>query len=136
MSAAEPFDLAELGRCVDRAREDAGLTAAELSRRVGVSTTTIRRLHSAADAEADGVLALVRWLGVAPEHFVDGSPVAGAELPEHDGGFIRVDMALVAALTPAGRSVPTGSRTTIQRLAVAARSSGRTIASLTRWSPT
>ena len=98
-----------------------------------MAASTIRRFETAPDAEADGVLALVGWLGATPEDFVIAADVAGERLAPADGGFVRVDIARVAAVT-GGRRV-TG-RTTIQCLVEAAQTSGRSIASFTRWSAT
>ncbi len=129
------FDLAELGRCIDHARSDRHLTWAALSKQVGVAASTIRRFSTASDAEADGVLALVGWLGVAPEQFVTSSRVTGVLLPPAGDGVIRVDMALVAPLLKGPRRARPGTRTTIQRLAAAAQTAEGPVASLTRWSP-
>lgn len=134
----QPFDLGELSRLIDQARRDRDLTWKRLSLEVGVAASTIRRFASAADAEADGVLALIGWLGVAPEDFIANSPVAGIPLPPAGDGQIRVDMSLVIDLSQSlqpRRSKRPVTRTTIQRLASAAQSSGRSVASLTRWSP-
>ena len=134
MSDVAPFDLAGLAASIERARLGAGVSMRELSRQVGVSSSTIRRLAVAGDAEADGVLALVRWLGVAPETFIDGSSIVGRPLHPSGPGMVRVDMDAISALDQ-GRGRPANrSRTTIQRLAVAAQQSGRPIASFTRWS--
>ncbi len=108
-----------------------GLTMAALSAEVGVSASTIRRFGTAPDAEADGVLALIAWLGDPPERFIAGTSVAGTPLPPAGTGHIRVDMDLVDELGPGWGGA---TRTTIQRLTSAAQMSGRTIASLTRWS--
>lgn len=78
-------------------------------------------------------MALITWLGVAPEELIDGSSVGGELLPPARGGFVRVDMAQVVEATGACRANAT-SRTTIQRLATVAQASYRTVASLTRWS--
>lgn len=129
-----PFDLAEFAGAIDRARTDLGLTWAGLAGQVGVAVSTIRRFAVATDAEADGVLALVGWLGVSPEEFVVDSSIAGLPLPAAGDGMIRVDMELVAALPSWPRRGRIGSRTTIQRLVAAAQGSGRTVASFTRWS--
>ena len=129
------IDLAELATAVEDARIAQGLTRADVARRVGVAASTIKRLATAADAEADGVLALIGWLEVPPEHFVAESTVAGELLPMSGNGLIRVDMDRVAALpswTVPGRP---GSRTSIQHLVAAAQSARATVASLTRWSP-
>lgn len=131
---ALPFDLGDLSRSIGQTCVERELTQAALSREVGVSTSTIRRFGTATDAEADGVLALVGWLGVPPERFVADSTVAGALLPPARDGLIRVDMSLVADVT-GRRPTRAGSRTSIQRLVIAAQDSGRAVASFTRWSP-
>lgn len=136
MSAGkDQFDLHELSRALDRARADRRVTWAAISEEVGVATSTIRRFASATDAEADGVLALVGWLGVAPEVFVTDSEIAGIRLPPAGEGFIRVDMARIAEMAAQPRRARLATRTTIQRLVVAAQLSGVPVASLTRWSP-
>lgn len=129
-----PFDLFDLSRSIDQTRAERELTLAALSRHVGVSTSTIRRFRTATDAEADGVLAMVGWLGVPPERFVRGSTVDGTLLPPAQDGLIRVDMSLVAEVT-GRRPAQVVSRTSIQQLVIAAQASGRAVASFTRWSP-
>lgn len=111
------------------------MTWAAISQEVGVATSTIRRFATASDAEADGVLALIGWLGVAPEHFVIDSEITGEPLPPAGEGVIRVDMTLVAKSTARPRQAPPAMRTTIQRLVAAAQASKVPVASLTRWSP-
>ena len=128
----QPFDLAKLSCRIDQLRQERGLTMAALARQVGVAASTIRRFGTESDAEADGVLALISWTGDTPEQFIEDSLVDGVPLAETGGGTIRVDMALFADVSSA-RS--TNTRTTIQRLASAAQESGRTVESLTRWSP-
>ena len=120
------FDLAGLAAAIERERVARGLTWVGLSREVGVAASTIKRFAGASDAEADGVLTLVAWLGVPPEDFIENSSVSAELLPSSRGGVIRVDMDLV------GRP---GSRTSIQRLATAAQHAGVSVASLTRRSP-
>ena len=129
------FDLNALGRAVEEAREDQGLTWSALSAQVGVSPSTIKRFASAADAEADGVLALIGWLGSRPEQFVPTSTVVGVHLDDPKDGQIRVDMAALVALDAGSGSTKLGTRTTIQRLVAGAQDAGVSIASLTRWSP-
>jgi len=129
------FDLNELSRWIDTARADREMTSVAISQEVGVSTSTIRRFATASDAEADGVLALIGWLGVPPEQFIVDSKVGGTALPPAGDGMIRVDMALVAdSLSQPGRARH-GARTTIQRLVTAAQASQVPVASLIRWSP-
>lgn len=135
VSAAEgQFDLLELSRSIDTASADRDVTWAAISQEVGVATSTIRRFATASDAEADGVLALVGWLGLAPEQFVTGSKIAGMPLSPAGEDVIRVDMALVAGLAAQPRRARPVTRTTIQRLVAAAQASEVPVASLTRWS--
>jgi len=126
MNSARPFDLGGLYRSIDNERSHRGLTWAALGREVGVAATTIRGFERAVDAEADGVLALIRWLGVVPEQFVAGTQVVGEPLSPAGKGMVRVDMARVSAT---GRL---GGRTTIQRLVTKAQTDGRPVASFTR----
>lgn len=68
-ASRRPFDLAELSCRIDQLRDERGLTMTALAREVGVGASTIQRFRTAADAEADGVLALISWTGDAPERF-------------------------------------------------------------------
>lgn len=131
----EQFDLQLLSRRIEDARSERHLTWAAISKEVGVATSTIRRFATASDAEADGVLALIGWLGVAPEQFVIDSNIAGMPLPPAGEGAIRVDMELVADLTAQPRRARPVTRTTIQRLTAASQTADVPLASLTRWSP-
>lgn len=126
------FDLGELYRRVEDARLSAGQSWAAVARATGVAASTIRRFEHAHDAEADGVLAVLAWLGVAPEELVV-SGGRGTPLPSPNGGFVRVDQQRVAAIMGARRAA---NRTTIQRLVAVAHTSGQSIASLTRSSAT
>jgi hypothetical protein len=128
------IDLNELSQHIDTARVERELTWAEISRQVGVATSTIRRFATVSDAEADGVLSLIGWLGVAPERFIINSNVDGSPLPDARDGVIRVDMARIAE-AESRRTTRVGSRTTIQRLVAAAQGSGTSVSSLTKWSP-
>lgn len=130
----EQFDLQLLSRQIENVRSERQLTWAGISQEVGVATSTIRRYATAADAEADGVLALIGWLGVSPEQFVIDSKIAGVPLPPAGEGLHRVDMAKLAELTPQPRRARPVTRTTIQRLTAAAQASEVPLASLTRWS--
>lgn len=100
-----------------------------------MAKSTIRRFATASDAEADGVLALIGWLGIAPEQFIIDSKITGAPLPPAGEGVIRVDMTLVAESAAQPRRARSATRTTIQRLVAAAQASEMPVASLTRWSP-
>ena len=128
------FDLRELFLAVDTERQRRGLSWAALAGEVGVAASTIRRFADADDAEADGVLALVRWLGAAPEDFVAGSTVRGDRLPVANGGSIRVDMELVAIANGNPNGAKGRTRTTIQRLVEVAQRVRQPVASLTRFS--
>jgi len=126
------FDLAALFDAIDRERTRRGLSWSALSREVEVAASTIRRYAEADDAEADGVLTLISWTGVAPEVFVTDGSVEGSPLAEFFDGVVRVDMDLVRA-TPGGEAIgPSRTRTTIQHLVEIANSGGRPVASITR----
>jgi hypothetical protein len=128
------FDLAGLFAAIDAKRADRGLSWAALSREVGIAASTIKRFADADDAEADGVLALIRWVGEAPEEFIDGVTSAGEPLTAGDQGFVRVDIELVAEASGEPGGAKGRTRTTIQRLAAAAHGSQQSVASLTRLS--
>lgn len=134
--ASPRFDLQRLARAVDDKRRRQGISLAGLGREVGVAPSTIRRFGTADNAEADGVLAVVRWLGVPPEHFVSGAAVSGRRLPSGEGDagerFVRVDMQLVAEARGDTGGARGRTRTTIQDLVAAAQSSGAPVAALTR----
>ena len=80
------------------------------------------------------MLAVVRWLGVAPEVFIVGSSVEGEVLDETRGGMVRVDVAAVNDAADDHRNAQQ-QRTTIQRLVLVAQRTQRTIASFTRATP-
>ncbi len=126
------FDLAALFTAIDAKRRERGLSWASLSRSVGVTASTIKRYASASDAEADGVLTLIRWVGQTPEHFIDGATRSGEDLGAGEAGYVRVDMARVAEALGRPGGADGRTRTTIQRLVAAAHASRQTIASLTR----
>ena len=100
-----------------------------------MSATTIRRFSKAEDAEADGVLAMVRWLEVAPERYIVGSSRT-ENLAEPGDGVVRVDMARVREAQGDTHGDRGRSRTTIQRLVAAAQQAECSVASLTRLSET
>ena len=134
--AKPPFDLRGLFRAIDAEREQRGLSWSALAREAGVAASTIRRFDDASDAEADGVLALVRWLRATPEDFVASDSVQSVRLHRPGEGHVRVDMELVSRAIGDARGARGRTRTTIQRLVEAAQSSGRPVASLTRFSKT
>lgn len=130
------FDLRGLFESIDDERARLGMSWAAVARDVGVSTSTIRRFGDANDAEADGVLALVRWLGVAPEAFVAGNENrrSGDTLATTGAGIVRVDMSAVATAAGDDRGARGRTRTTIQHLTSVAHHADVAISSLTRLS--
>lgn len=135
MTGQDQFDLGKLSRLITQRRAERSVTWNELSAATGVAVSTIRRFETAADAEADGVLALVGWVECVPEEFIAGSSVTGALLPPAGDGQIRVDMRLLVGLPGSKRRSKNATRTTIQTLTAEAQRSGSAIASLVRWSP-
>lgn len=131
---ATSFDLRRLFGAIDAERRVRDLSWAALAREVGVATSTIRRFGTADDAEADGVLALVRWLGVAPEDYVSSKVVTGERLHPPGDGYVRVDMELIAMAKGDRRGASGRTRTTVQDLVEVALGAGQPIASLTRLS--
>lgn len=132
--AGARFDLQALFAAIDTERKRRALSWAALSRQVGVAASTIRRFDEADDAEADGVLALVRWLNVTPETFIPSASNEGEPLAPRGNGFVRVDMERVRAMTAGSDNASNRRRTTIQRLSEIAASAGRTVSSFTRLS--
>src|SRR5262245_35803103 len=95
------FDVQAFHAALDTRRVDRGLSWSAVARQAGVSVSTIGRMAHADDVEADGMLALARWLKLAPECFLRGAVgPAPATFGAGDGpGMRRVDTrALHAAL--------------------------------------
>ena len=67
------FDSSALYEALDRQRTKRGITWEQLAREIGVSTATMKRARSGGRMEVDGMLAMVRWLGVSVETFVHES---------------------------------------------------------------
>lgn len=62
-----PFDVQALYAALDGQRHRRVLSWARVAREIGsVSASTIMRTKKADDLEADGMLQMVRWLGLAP----------------------------------------------------------------------
>jgi hypothetical protein len=92
MPAAD-FDLKALYDALDAERQTRGLTWAQATgeinsvgsavRRHPIASSTITGLRIKTIAEGDGVLQMLRWLGRAPESFMQGLPpdLAAASLP-------------------------------------------------------
>ena len=64
------FDSKALYRALEKQRKEWGMTWAELSREIGVSTSTITGTRKGGRMEVDGMLAMVYWLGGGVETFV------------------------------------------------------------------
>ena len=129
-----PFDLRALYRAIDAERERRSLAWVALARETGVAASTMRRFEHTSDAEADGVLAAIAWLGSAPEDYVAGDAADAVLLPSAKDRYVRVDMELVAVANCEPGGAQGRTRTSIQKLVAIAQSSGRPVASLTRLS--
>lgn len=78
------FDLQALYAALDERRRQLGLTWAGAMRQINaggpvaaarpVATSTITSVKTKQLAEADGVLQMIRWLGLAPENFIQDCP--------------------------------------------------------------
>src|SRR5690242_6881102 len=64
------FDLPGLYAALDAERRARALSWQQVAHDIGVARSTLLRTASAGPMEADGVLAMVRWLGATPEAFV------------------------------------------------------------------
>ena len=96
---ASPFDPQALLDAVNAQRRERGLTWAELSGLVHISTTTIRSMPKRKwGIELDGVIGLAHWCGRTVESFagVDGGPPPAGR-PRSTPPFLRFDTAAVYA---------------------------------------
>jgi transcriptional regulator with XRE-family HTH domain len=64
------FDSKALYAALDAQRGARGMTWIQVAAATGVSATTITRTRAGGRLEVDGMLAMVRWLGVPVETFV------------------------------------------------------------------
>lgn len=64
------FDSRALYAALDAHRRALGKTWTQVAAETGVSTGTITRTRTGGRLEVDGMLAMVRWLGVPVETFV------------------------------------------------------------------
>lgn len=64
------FDAKALYEALDTQRSERGLTWAQVAAQIEVSVATITRTRLGGRMEVDGMLAMVRWLGVPVETFV------------------------------------------------------------------
>ena len=64
------FDAKALFEAIDKRRCARDMTWAKVAAEMGVSATTVARIRTGGRLEVDGMLAMVRWLGVPVETFV------------------------------------------------------------------
>ena len=64
------FDGRALFDALDQQRTARAMTWEEVAAEIGVSSATIKRTRGGGRMEVDGMLAMVRWLGVPVETFV------------------------------------------------------------------
>ena len=64
------FDSKALSAALDAQRVARGMTWTQVAAATGVSAATITRTRAGGRLEVDGMLAMVRWLGVPVEKFV------------------------------------------------------------------
>ena len=64
------FDARALYAALDTKRHARGMTWTQVAVETGVSAGTITRTRTGGRLEVDGMLAMVRWLGVPVETFV------------------------------------------------------------------
>jgi len=64
------FDPMALHEALDKRRNERGLTWAGVAAEIGVGASTLTRIRAGGRMEVDGMLAMVRWLGVPVETFV------------------------------------------------------------------
>jgi hypothetical protein len=68
------FDLLGLHAALDAQRRERGITWKHVASEIGVSASTLQRTGAGGHMEADGVRAMVAWLGRSPEDFVRTAP--------------------------------------------------------------
>jgi transcriptional regulator with XRE-family HTH domain len=100
------LDQEALYLALDAQRRSRGLSWQAVADTIGVSASTIARVRQGGMLEADGVLAMVRWLGRTPESFTAARRSAPRGMAAGDrrtsGTYLRVDTrALHAALEAA-----------------------------------
>ena len=66
------FDSVALFEALDRERRRRGMSWTQVGAEVGVAPSTLTRTKQGRRMEADGMRAMVRWLGRAPEDFIVG----------------------------------------------------------------
>jgi transcriptional regulator with XRE-family HTH domain len=100
------FDAQALYDAVDAQRRERGMTWAELSRELRISTSTIKRMTTRKwGIELDGVIGLTRWVGRTVESFAggDGGPAPRPNSYGRTGRFLRFNTATLYAALNAER---------------------------------
>ena len=82
-----PFDSPTLYRALDARRQFLGLSWNEVSKKLGVAASTLRRTERGGPMETDGILAMVRWVERVPEDFIPGATLAPPGGPLGPGRF-------------------------------------------------
>src|SRR5262249_15541711 len=86
------FDSQALFDAVDAQRRQRGMTWAELSQELNISTSTIKSMTKRSwGIELDGVIGLARWVGRTVESFAggDGGPPPEPNTSGRSGRFLR-----------------------------------------------
>ena len=64
------FDFNGLCDALDKKRSSRGMTWSEVAGEIGVATGTLTTISGGCRKETDGILAIIRWLGLTPESFI------------------------------------------------------------------
>jgi len=76
------FKKLALYTALDTKRRSRGMSWQRVAREIGVASSTISRAQHDGPMETDGMLAMVRWLGCAPEEFMaDGGRLRKGQPP-------------------------------------------------------
>jgi hypothetical protein len=81
------FDSPALYRVLNGRRQFHGLSWNEVSKKIGVAASTIRRLEKGGPMETDGILAMLRWVEKVPEDFIQGAKATSSAGPLCPGRF-------------------------------------------------
>ncbi len=99
MHCFNSFDRAALYKALDEQRAALSLTWTQVAREIGLATGTLIATAKPGPMETDGMLAMVRWLGCAPEKFIRSGDGMQVSEPPPATDFRRLDTkALHAAL--------------------------------------
>ena len=107
------FSLQDLYAALDAQRQERGYSwtratreMAQHGKRHPLSPSTVKGMRTRAVAEADGVLAMLRWLGRSPESFLQGHETSerSGRLPDIPSGkVLRFDTTKIYAALDARR---------------------------------